>query len=334
MKMTYVNLPDAPYRRLPFYLATEEYLARDYKFEGDLFFMWQVAPTVIFGRNQIIEDEVDIDYCLNHGIEMYRRKSGGGCVFANPDNIMFSYITPSTDCVTETFLRYTTTICRMLRSLGIDAQPSDRNDILIHGKKVSGTAFYHLPERDIVHGTMLFDTNREQMHRAITPSKTKLESKGIKSVKNRVTTIHEHLDIGIEQFKDYARQWLANGREITLTSSDVKAIEQLEQPYHDPKWMFGSRHAAKTVKAGQSRRIEGVGEINVSVITDLSNCITGLQLAGDYFQIADGEDLLTKRLTGVKYDPDEIKNALEGFSANNVAVGLTDRQLIELFFDN
>lgn len=334
MKMTYVNLPDALHRRLPFYLAMEEYLARDYKFDGDLFFMWQVAPTVIFGRNQIIEEEVDIDYCRNHGIEMYRRKSGGGCVYANPDNIMFSYITPSTDCVTDTFLRYTTAVCQMLRSLGIDAQPSDRNDILIGGRKVSGTAFYHLPERDIVHGTMLFDTDREQMNRAITPSNAKLESKGIKSVKNRVTTIREHLDIGIERFKDYARQWLANGGEITLTSSDVKAIERLEQPYHDPKWIFGCRHAAKASESGQNRRIEGVGEINVSVITDSSNRITGLQLAGDYFQTADGEELLTERLTGVRYDPDEIKNALTGFSANNVAVGLTDEQLIGLFFDN
>ncbi len=334
MKMTYVNLPDSTTRRLPFYLAMEEYLARDHTFEGDLFFMWQVAPTVIFGRNQIIENEVDINYCRAHGIEMYRRKSGGGCVFANPDNIMFSYITPATDCVTKTFLRYTTAVCRMLQSLGIDAQPSDRNDILIDGRKISGSAFYHLPKRDIVHGTMLFDTDREQMSRAITPSKAKLESKGIKSVRNRVTTIREHLNINIEQFKDYARQWLANGGEITLTPSDVKAIEQLEQPYHDPKWIFGQRLAAASAESGQGRRFEGVGEINLSVTTDSSNRITGLQLAGDYFQTADGEDLLTARLTGVRYDPDEIKNALKGFSANNVAVGLTDKQLIELFFDN
>ncbi len=91
--MIYVELPDTEVRRLPFYLAMEEYLARNVAGETDLFFMWQVDPTVIFGRNQIIDNEVNIDYCRRNGIAMCRRKSGGGCVFANRDNIMMSYIT-------------------------------------------------------------------------------------------------------------------------------------------------------------------------------------------------------------------------------------------------
>lgn len=332
MKITYVNLPDDTPRRLPFYLAMEEYLARHSMSDSCCFFMWQVNPTVIFGRNQVIDREVDLDYCRRHGIEFYRRKSGGGCVFANQDNIMFSYITPSASDIETTFSAYTGLICDMLRSLGLDAEPSDRNDILISGRKVSGNAFYHLPERDIIHGTMLFDTDREQMSRAITPSKSKLDAKGVASVKSRVTTIREHLDISIRQFKSHVRQWMTNGNETTLSADDVEQIAQMEQSYYDAGWIY--RRTKASLPAGTvDRRIEGVGEITASVATDRANIITGVQLAGDFFQSANGEELLTERLAGVKYSPADIKKALHGFSAANVAAGLTDNELIEILLN-
>ena len=156
--MKYLSLPDTTTRILPFYLAMEEYAARIMG-QDDIFFMWQVRPTVIFGRNQLIDNEVNLDYCREHGIEYYRRKSGGGCVFADMSNIMFSYITRS-DEVQTTFTRYTSAVAEMLRGLGLNASASDRNDVLIGNRKVSGNAFYHVPGRSIVHGTMLFDTIR------------------------------------------------------------------------------------------------------------------------------------------------------------------------------
>ena len=139
--MRNVVLPDPAVRPLPFYLALEEYVLEKMDEDGDdCFFLWQVKPTVIFGRNQIGSREVDLDYCSSHGIDVYRRKSGGGCVFANPDNIMMSYITRSGDSVDGTYARYTTMIVDMLASLGIEANASERNDILIDGRKVSGNA--------------------------------------------------------------------------------------------------------------------------------------------------------------------------------------------------
>ena len=90
--MRYIVLKgDQGARRLSFYLAMEEYVARHID-EDDLFFMWQVRPTVIFGRNQSLENEVNVDYCRANEIEMYRRKSGGGCVYADMGNVMLSYI--------------------------------------------------------------------------------------------------------------------------------------------------------------------------------------------------------------------------------------------------
>ena len=139
----------------------EEYAARIIG-DDDIFFMWQVNPTVIFGRNQLIENEVNIPYCREHGIATYRRKSGGGCVFADMSNIMMSYITRS-DNVEFTYRRYTHAVVDVLRKLGLNASDNGRNDILIDGLKVSGNAFYHLPGRSIVHGTMLFDTDMAHM---------------------------------------------------------------------------------------------------------------------------------------------------------------------------
>ena len=153
--MIYALLPDTPDgepRKLPFYLAMEEYLAR--YFEGEYFFMWQVNPTVIFGRNQQMEAEVNVEFCRRNGIEIYRRKSGGGCVYADRNNIMFSHVTTCSS-VASTFTDFTATVADMLRRLGIEqAHTTGRNDIMIGDRKVSGYAFYQhagAPDRESCH---------------------------------------------------------------------------------------------------------------------------------------------------------------------------------------
>ena len=214
--MKYLKLPGNEVRRLVFYLAMEEHAAHMLKSDEsleELFFMWRVRPTVIFGRNQLIDSEVNVAYCKEHDIEYYRRKSGGGCVYADMDNIMFSYITCSDD-VTTTFSHYTHAVVEMLRGLGLNASDNSRNDIMVDGKKVSGNAFYHLPGVSIVHGTMLYDTNMENMLKAITPSSAKLDSKGVKSVQSHITTLNQHLTMSI---KEFCAQVLAYTEAVTAT---------------------------------------------------------------------------------------------------------------------
>ena len=227
--MKYLSLPDNATRILPFYLAMEEYAARILG-EEDIFFMWQVEPTVIFGRNQLMDNEVNVDYCREHGIAFYRRRSGGGCVYADKDNIMFSYITRS-DEVQTTFSTYTSAVATMLRGLGLNATASDRNDVLIDGRKVSGNAFYHIPGRSIVHGTMLFDTNMEHMLNAITPPQEKLQKRGIESVRQRITLLHDHLpQLQMDGLKDTIRDTLCKGERM-LTTAEVAEIERIENTY-------------------------------------------------------------------------------------------------------
>ena len=227
--MLYINLPDAQkVRNLSFYLAMEEYVARHVDLD-DGFFMWQVEPSVIFGRNQVVDNEVNMAYCRAHHIMVYRRKSGGGCVYADSDNVMLSYVSKG-DSVGQAFNRFVQMMLLVLRRMGVEAVGTHHNDILIGGKKVSGTACYHLDGRNIVHGTLLYDTNMEHMLQSITPSQEKLQSKGIQSVRQRITLLKDHVSLSLEEVKAIIRQTLCSG-EQTLTGKEVAEIEQLEQDY-------------------------------------------------------------------------------------------------------
>lgn len=226
--MKYIALPFTEVRRLSFYLAMEEYVARHLD-EPDSFFMWQVEPSVIFGRHQVVENEVNIGYCREHGIKIYRRKSGGGCVYADMDNLMLSFVTDGEN-VGFTFNRFVQMILLVLRKLGIEATGTSHNDIMIGDRKVCGTAFYQLPGRSIVHSTMLYDTNMQHMLNAITPRPEKLEAKGIQSVRQRITLLKEHTSLSLEQLKMFIRETLCQGERM-LTAEEITGVEELEKNY-------------------------------------------------------------------------------------------------------
>ena len=226
--MKYITLPDSRERRLSFYLAMEEYVARHMQ-EPDCFFMWQVAPTVIFGRNQVVENEVNLEYCREHDIRVVRRKSGGGCVYADMDNLMLSMVTDG-DNVGFTFNRFVTMIQLALHKIGVSATSTAHNDIMIGDRKVCGTAFYQLPGRSIVHSTMLYDTNMQHMLNAITPSAEKLEKKGIQSVRQRITLLKDHTPLSLDEIKQKIRDTLCDG-DLVLTEEQVAGIEEIEQTY-------------------------------------------------------------------------------------------------------
>lgn len=226
--MKYIALPTNENRQLSFYLAMEEYVARHMQ-EPDCFFMWQVAPTVIFGRNQVVENEVNLDYCREHDIRVVRRKSGGGCVYADMDNLMLSMVTDG-DNVGFTFNRFVTMIQLALHKIGVTATSTAHNDIMIGDRKVCGTAFYQLPGRSIVHSTMLYDTNMQHMLNAITPSAEKLEKKGIQSVRQRITLLKDHTPLSLDEIKQKIRDTLCDG-DLVLTEEQVAGIEEIEQTY-------------------------------------------------------------------------------------------------------
>ncbi len=272
--MTRLTLPDSGTdRRLVFYLAMEEYAAqhldellgccesvgrscgysldrtdlkwcsamRRLKSVRGAFFIWQVNPTVIFGRNQDMNAEVDVPYCREHGIAMYRRKSGGGCVFADKGNIMISYIRRCTD-VSELFSEYLEKLAGFLRSLGLNAEVSGRNDVLVDGRKVSGNAFSLKPDGvGIVHGTLLYDLDFRTMASVLTPSRAKLESKGVRSVEQRVMNLKSALDeknMDLAALKSAIISYFCTD-ELELTAAQAGEISEIERGYLEPSFING-----------------------------------------------------------------------------------------------
>lgn len=187
--MSIVHFPEG--LSLAEYLAIEQQLVKSVA-EPTLF-TWIVAPTVIYGRHQSMEAEVNEAYCRENGIAVVQRKSGGGCVYADEGNLMVSYISPDTRSE-QVFARFLTMVAAALQAVGLPAVTTSHNDILIDGRKVSGCACFTSPTGTIVHGTLLYDVNIEAMVKAITPTSDKLAKHGVASVRQRVANIRELTD--------------------------------------------------------------------------------------------------------------------------------------------
>ena len=227
------------HHRLVWYLAMEEYLAKHV--EEDTFVTWVVSPTVIFGRHQVMEAEVNIAYCETNGIAMYRRKSGGGCVYADEGNLMMSLISPNKHSE-QVFQSFLDSVSGVLRELGFAAVKSEHNDIMVEGYKVSGNACYALPTGTIVHGTLLVNVDFDALQQAITPSVEKLAKHGVRSVRQRVTNLTEYAAFDsiktIERFDAHLINTLCT-RTRTLTREEIAAIDEIEKDYLNPQFIAG-----------------------------------------------------------------------------------------------
>lgn len=158
-------------------------------------FTWVVSPTVIYGRHQCAEAEVNEAYCHAHGIAVVQRQSGGGCVYADRGNLMVSFVSPSTHSQ-EVFDAFLMLLSGALRDLGYDAVTTAHNDVLVAGRKVAGTACYTTPTGTVVHASMLYDVNLTDLEAAITPSEAKLAKHAVASVRQRVRNLRDIRDLG------------------------------------------------------------------------------------------------------------------------------------------
>lgn len=253
MSHLYIDIPKG--KRLVWYLAAEEYFAQKLQalytnftdiFEGVLF-TWIVPPTVIFGRHQVMANEVNIPFCQTNNIAMYRRKSGGGCVYADEGNLMISYISTSSRSE-HVFQSYLDKMSQTLCQLGFAAVKSTHNDIMVGEHKVSGNACFALPYATIVHGTLLYDVDFDTLQHAITPSQEKLAKHGVESVRQRVINLKDAQIIleekgykvskfqCIEAFAEQIKEYWCEATYIP-TESDLLAIDTIEQEYLNPDFI-------------------------------------------------------------------------------------------------
>ena len=196
-------------------------------------------------------------------------------------------------------------VVRGLQNLGVDAKASGRNDVMIGDRKVSGNAFYHIPGRSIVHGTMLYDTDMVNMVGAITPTDEKLLSKGVASVRQRIALLKDYINLDIEQFKTFVRNNLCQG-EIVLNEEDIRGIEEIEKDYLTDEFIYGNNPKYTIVR---KRRIETVGDFEVRI--EMKNGeIKGMVMLGDYFIVGDIDDTILRPLKGVRLEREALEKAL------------------------
>ncbi|WP_215737314.1 lipoate--protein ligase [Mesomycoplasma hyorhinis] len=226
----------------PFYtLAMEELLLKDESIKEDIMYFYQHDNAIIIGKNQNIYEEVKLDVVEKEKIEVYRRLSGGGAVYHDLGNINFSFITKKENNNYEKFL---SPIIEFFQSLGLDARFKGRNDLVVNGAKVSGNAQIVYKNRMVHHGTILFDANLSKLSEVLIPNKLKIESKGIKSIRQRVTNILSELDFKmyhdefIEKLISFFEKKYQSKRQ-ELPSKYDKELKELGEFKKSKEWVYG-----------------------------------------------------------------------------------------------
>lgn len=302
-----------------FNLAMEEYLLKNNT--EDLFILWRNKPSVIVGKNQNTLSEINLEYVKENSIPVVRRQSGGGAVFHDLGNINFTFITNNNNSFSD-FKKFTQPIIDLLKTMGLDATFSGRNDLLIDGKKFSGNAQYNYRNKVMHHGTLLFSSQITDLSNALKVKSIKFEGKGIKSVKSRVTNISEHLDtkMSVLEFKDLIMNYMASidsdNKLYTLSKEDIDGIEKLvEKKYNTWEWNFGNspKYSFSNELKYPGGNIEFNLEINKGVISKI-------KFFGDFFGKEDIENLEIL-LSGVKHKEESLREILSNIDINNYLLG-------------
>ena len=309
-----------------FYFALEEYvLTHLLKDDETYFFTWEIHGVVI-GKNQVIENEVNLQFLKEHQIYVYRRPTGGGCVYADHRNTMFSIITKKTN-KEFTFKTYLSKIIDSMKLLDIQIEFSGRNDLLFEGKKISGNAFLQNKHGMLMHGTFLYDCDLETMVRAITPADEKLVSKGIDSVRSRVTNLKPYLNgLSQEQLIKHFENTLTN-QTYELNEDDLKAIKKLQHKYETKEWIYKKQPAyTKILK----KRIPG-GLFEIKLDLD-EGIIRNLAIQGDFF---DKQNLLSfeSLFKDQPYDKATIERILSAHHIEDYILDANSEALQSLLFE-
>ena len=320
-------------------LATEEYLMNSGVMTPPFMLFYIEKPCIIVGRNQNTVEEINEDYCKQHGITITRRLSGGGAMYQDLGNLCFSFIVPADRQRFGDFKTLVQPIVDALHEMGATgAEVTGRNDIVIDGKKFSGNAMYTRNGKTFCHGTLMFDVDTNAVAGALKVPKDKIEFKGIKSVRSRVTNLKPYLkpkfqNLDTAGFRDELIKRIyhvddlsqAQINEYQLTSKDQQAIHQIETDrYRDWDWVFG-QSPAFTVK---KRKHFDAGTIDARFEVQ-DGKIKMAKIYGDFFGVEDVRQL-EKALIGKPYDVDAITKVLRSFDLNKFFNGIPTNDVIEL----
>ncbi len=313
-----------------FNLAAEEFLVKE--LGEDIFMLWQNDNTIVIGRNQNTLAEINYDYVKQHGIKVVRRMSGGGAVFHDMGNVNFTFVVNSGDDFSN-YQRFTEPVIAFLQSLGVEAKLRGRNDLVIEDKKISGNAQYMYKNRVLHHGTLLYSASRERLADALKVSEDKIKTKGIQSVRSRVTNISSYLKEPmtaksfIRQFADFMVKNTADCQYYDI-SQHVAAINKLrDEKYATWAWNFG--YSPKYAFTRRERFPFGGVEVQMDIGRE--SVISDCRFYGDFFSRKPLEEL-SNRLIGVHHEPAAVRKALHGVTISDYIQGMAEAEFIKLLF--
>ncbi len=315
-------------------LALEEYVLKKLDSGRDYFILWRNEPSIIVGRHQNTLGEINIDYVKEQGIHVVRRISGGGAVYHDLGNLNFTFILKDVNNISTDFKALTLPVIRALGELGVNAEVSGRNDITIDGKKISGNAQHISGNRLLHHGTLLFKSNLDVLQRALNVDEEKFKSKGIKSVRNRITNICDYIGnkIDIVQFKDLLKGYIFDEiikgyGDYKLTDEDIKGINQLKRDkYSQWEWNFGMSPSFNLKK---SKRFQG-GKIEV-LLDVKQGIINNCKIYGDFLALTDVKDL-EQGIKGTRYGKDEVARFLSNHNLSKYFGSISQEEILSSFF--
>jgi len=314
-------------------LALEEYSIRHKLDDEDLLLFYINSNAIIIGRNQNTVEEIDSDVVATKSIQVVRRVSGGGAVYHDTGNLNFSFMTRD---VNGRFNRYDTfngPVLAVLHDLGIPAELSGRNDIVVAGRKISGNAQFAASDRMLSHGTLLVDSNVDELVAALRPKPGKVESKGIKSIRSRVANINEFLSTPITAVelrerilaKIYGTRDRAHIPSVTMSAADWQGVADLRASrYANWDWNYGRNPSANVQRV---QRFAG-GEVDVRLDIQHNRIVTA-HIFGDFMGQGDTSEL-TACLTGIAYNRDAIVQALATIDISYYIANVRVDELIEL----
>lgn len=299
------------------------------KYDEDIFMLWRNRSCILIGRYQNIELEVNLEFTDANNMDVIRRMSGGGAIYCDTDNMQYTFITKKTDDDVDTsFKNFAKPVVNALKSLGLNAEFTGRNDIQIDEAKVSGNAQFQRNGKVVHHGTLLYKANIHNLTNSLKPRDIKFKGKAVQSVRSRVGFIGDLIDISVEEFKDYVENFIKEEYKIEkttiLTDDELREIEKIKDEIFGSKiWNYGNGSLKKNRKA--EKYSCGIVEIGL----DIENKkIKDISIEGDFFSEL-GIEKLKELLIGVLADREAVKNALKDIEINKYIKGMDKETFID-----